>query len=128
LETSISGKYRKVRHRVGHEAYRPGYHLYLLPENESLDMLNFYFPKGLPTTIGEKRLGINVGPCTRGHFYDLEYKRGELLGYGWFELNPKGREKALTLSPERDTLCQERASFIYFRFRGLRNYLFVRVR
>lgn len=75
-----SATYRIVRHRIGHESTRRGYHIYVLTEHNVF--YNFYTPKGLPERKGVFRLMLDVGKCDPEHFYDLEYKRGELLEQG----------------------------------------------
>ena len=85
--------YRIVRHRIGHEGTREGYHIYVLTEQNVF--YNFYTPKGLPEREGALRLVLDVGKCDPEHFYDLEYKRGELLEQG--DANIEFDEKSINL-------------------------------
>jgi len=91
--------YRMVRHTIGHEATREGYHIYVLTEDGVF--YNFYTPKGLPKKRGVPRLVLDVGKCDPEHFYDLEYKRGELLAEGNASIELDGKGIKLFLSKRK---------------------------
>lgn len=88
-----SAKYRIVRHRIGHEGTRDSYHIYVLTEHNVF--YNFYTPKGLSEIKGVLRLFLDVGRCDSEHFYELEYKRGEMLEQG--DASIEFEEKSINL-------------------------------
>lgn len=98
---------------------------FVFPNLDTEQMLNFYFPKGLPTMTGQKRLAIDAGPCTRDHFYDLDHESGELLGDGQFKLKEEKSGNRLLLVPRKDNLYKGKASLVYTPFKQKRNYLFI---
>ncbi|MFQ6136393.1 MAG: hypothetical protein ACE5PM_04345 [Candidatus Hydrothermarchaeales archaeon] len=89
------GRYRFIKHMVGHEAKRSGYHVYVLIEDR---FYNFYLPKGLPQKRSDSRLVLDVSSCCSPEvFYDLEYKEGKLLEEGEAEMELDGRGIKLSL-------------------------------